>query len=180
MILSSTRQANHHHVKPAGDSAGQPINRVLERYRHANLRLRDRPERRGPARQQPDDRRHHHPAVVRQWPWAARRATWAWASEIGRATLTVIAEEFPPPDEPIRLSRLVDVLETSMLKRIAHGRPFGVADVNFSAYPAPIVQPSGRAPSRHCANRPGAAWGTRRQRSGSPGTGPLPGGRSTG
>jgi ATP-dependent phosphofructokinase / diphosphate-dependent phosphofructokinase len=42
------------------------------------------------------------------------------------ATLTVIAEEFPP-DEPIGLSRLVDVLETSMLKRIAHGRPFGVA-----------------------------------------------------
>jgi len=42
------------------------------------------------------------------------------------ATLTVIAEEFPR-DEPIRLSRLVDVLETSMLKRIADGRPFGVA-----------------------------------------------------
>jgi len=42
------------------------------------------------------------------------------------ATLTVIAEEFPR-DEPIQLPRLVDVLETSMLKRIAHGRPFGVA-----------------------------------------------------
>src|SRR5207245_11109955 len=42
------------------------------------------------------------------------------------ATLTVIAEEFPR-GEPIRLSRLADVLETSMLKRIAHGRPFGVA-----------------------------------------------------
>jgi ATP-dependent phosphofructokinase / diphosphate-dependent phosphofructokinase len=42
------------------------------------------------------------------------------------ATVTMIAEEFPR-DEPIRLSRLVDVLETSMLKRIAHGRPFGVA-----------------------------------------------------
>ena len=42
------------------------------------------------------------------------------------ATLTVIAEEFPR-GEPIRLSRLVDVVETSMLKRIAHGRPFGVA-----------------------------------------------------
>ena len=42
------------------------------------------------------------------------------------ATLTVIAEEFPP-DEPIHLARLVDVLETAMLKRIAHGRPFGVA-----------------------------------------------------
>ena len=32
-----------------------------------------------------------------------------------------------PRDELIRLSRLVNVLETSMLKRIAHGRPFGVA-----------------------------------------------------
>jgi 6-phosphofructokinase len=42
------------------------------------------------------------------------------------ATLTLIAEEFPG-DGPIRLSRLVDVLETSMLKRMAHGRPFGVA-----------------------------------------------------
>src|SRR6266513_1637756 len=42
------------------------------------------------------------------------------------ATLTMIAEEFPR-GEPIRLSRLADVLETSMLKRIAHGRPFGVA-----------------------------------------------------
>jgi ATP-dependent phosphofructokinase / diphosphate-dependent phosphofructokinase len=42
------------------------------------------------------------------------------------ATLTVIAEEFPR-DEPIRLSHLVDVIETSMLKRIADGRPFGVA-----------------------------------------------------
>jgi 6-phosphofructokinase 1 len=42
------------------------------------------------------------------------------------ATLTMIAEEFPH-DEPIRLSRLVDILETSMLKRIAHRRPFGVA-----------------------------------------------------
>jgi len=42
------------------------------------------------------------------------------------ATLTLIPEEFPS-GEPIRLAHLVDVLETSMLKRIAHGRPFGVA-----------------------------------------------------
>jgi 6-phosphofructokinase 1 len=42
------------------------------------------------------------------------------------ATLTVIAEEFPK-EEPIRLEHLVDILETAMLKRIAHGRPFGVA-----------------------------------------------------
>jgi 6-phosphofructokinase 1 len=42
------------------------------------------------------------------------------------ATLTVIGEEFPE-EEPIRLEQLVDILETAMLKRIAHGRPFGVA-----------------------------------------------------
>jgi 6-phosphofructokinase len=42
------------------------------------------------------------------------------------ATVVVIGEEFPE-DEPIRLDRLVDILETAMLKRIAHGRPFGVA-----------------------------------------------------
>ena len=42
------------------------------------------------------------------------------------ATLTMIAEEFSR-DAPIQLSRLVDVLETAMLKRTAHGRPFGVA-----------------------------------------------------
>ena len=42
------------------------------------------------------------------------------------ATVTVIAEEFPG-DQTVRLSQLVDILETSMLKRIAHGRPFGVA-----------------------------------------------------
>ena len=42
------------------------------------------------------------------------------------ATLEVIAEEFPG-DGPIALPHLVDVIETSMLKRIAHGRPFGVA-----------------------------------------------------
>ena len=78
--------------------------------------------------EQPDDRRHHHPAVVPGGgQWAVRPAHLALG--IGKsagATLTVIAQEFPR-DEPIRLSRLVDVLETSMLKRIAHGRPFGVA-----------------------------------------------------
>ncbi len=42
------------------------------------------------------------------------------------ATLAVIAEEFPK-DRPIPLDHVVDVLETAMLKRIAHGRPFGVA-----------------------------------------------------
>jgi hypothetical protein len=30
--LSSTRQANQHHVTPAGESADQPLNRVFERY----------------------------------------------------------------------------------------------------------------------------------------------------
>lgn len=42
------------------------------------------------------------------------------------ATLTVIPEDFPP-DQPIRLDHVVDILETSIYKRIAHGRPFGVA-----------------------------------------------------
>jgi 6-phosphofructokinase len=42
------------------------------------------------------------------------------------ATVTVIAEEFPG-QQTVPLSQLVDILETSMLKRIAHGRPFGVA-----------------------------------------------------
>jgi 6-phosphofructokinase len=37
----------------------------------------------------------------------------------------VIAEEFPR-DRPIRLEQLVDLLEAAILKRIAHGRPFGV------------------------------------------------------
>jgi hypothetical protein len=39
MILSSTRPANHHRVKPAGDSAGQPLNRVFERYRTERYEL---------------------------------------------------------------------------------------------------------------------------------------------
>lgn len=42
------------------------------------------------------------------------------------ATLTVIPEDFPA-DQPIRLDHVVDILETSIYKRIAHGRPFGVA-----------------------------------------------------
>jgi 6-phosphofructokinase 1 len=42
------------------------------------------------------------------------------------ATITVIPEDFRA-GEPIRLEHLVDILETSIYKRIAHGRPFGVA-----------------------------------------------------
>jgi ATP-dependent phosphofructokinase / diphosphate-dependent phosphofructokinase len=41
------------------------------------------------------------------------------------ATGAVIAEEFRG-DQPIRLSQLVDLLEAAMLKRLSHGRPFGV------------------------------------------------------
>src|SRR5438874_138080 len=41
------------------------------------------------------------------------------------ATLAVIAEEFPR-DEPIKLEHLVDLIDAAMLKRFAHGRPFGV------------------------------------------------------
>src|SRR5919204_5169347 len=50
------------------------------------------------------------------------------AVRIGKAagaTLTVIAEEFPV-DRPIRLEHLVDLIDAAMLKRVAHGRPFGV------------------------------------------------------
>jgi len=43
------------------------------------------------------------------------------------ATVTVIAEEFP--DGPIPLRMLGDILETSMLKRRAEGRDYGVAVV---------------------------------------------------
>jgi 6-phosphofructokinase 1 len=42
------------------------------------------------------------------------------------ATVAVIGEEFPSGEE-ISLRHLVDIVECSMLKRIAHGRPFGVA-----------------------------------------------------
>jgi 6-phosphofructokinase len=50
------------------------------------------------------------------------------AVRIGKAagaTLTVIAEEFPR-DRPIKLSHLVDLVDATILKRISHGRPFGV------------------------------------------------------
>jgi len=41
------------------------------------------------------------------------------------ATLAVIAEEFPP-HQPVRLEHLVDLIDAAMLKRVSHGRPFGV------------------------------------------------------
>jgi ATP-dependent phosphofructokinase / diphosphate-dependent phosphofructokinase len=50
------------------------------------------------------------------------------AVRIGKAagaTMTVIAEEFPR-DRPIKLSHLVDLVDATILKRISHGRPFGV------------------------------------------------------
>ena len=43
------------------------------------------------------------------------------------ATVTIIAEEFGPG--PISLEEIADLLETSMLKRRADGRPYGVAVV---------------------------------------------------
>jgi transposase InsO family protein len=39
--LSSTRPANHHRIKPVGDSPGRPLNRVFERHRFRFL-IRDR------------------------------------------------------------------------------------------------------------------------------------------
>jgi 6-phosphofructokinase 1 len=41
------------------------------------------------------------------------------------ATVAVIGEEFPEGE--VRLAHVADILETTLLKRIAHGRPFGVA-----------------------------------------------------
>jgi hypothetical protein len=35
--LSSTRQANQHRITPAAESAGQPCNRVFERYTAGRL-----------------------------------------------------------------------------------------------------------------------------------------------
>jgi 6-phosphofructokinase len=41
------------------------------------------------------------------------------------ATVAVIGEEFPEGE--VKLAHVADILETTLLKRIAHGRPFGVA-----------------------------------------------------
>jgi hypothetical protein len=41
--LSSIRPANHHRAKPAGDSPGQPLNRLFERHRISE-RFRERAE----------------------------------------------------------------------------------------------------------------------------------------
>jgi 6-phosphofructokinase len=69
--------------------------------------------------------------TTRRWFFvmAMGRSAGHLAVGIGKAagaTLTVIAEEFPK-DGPIRLQHLVDILEAAILKRIGHGRPFGVA-----------------------------------------------------
>jgi ATP-dependent phosphofructokinase / diphosphate-dependent phosphofructokinase len=69
--------------------------------------------------------------TTRRWYFvvAMGRSAGHLAVGIGKAagaTLTVIAEEFPK-DRPIRLEHLMDIVETAMLKRIALGRPFGVA-----------------------------------------------------
>jgi len=69
--------------------------------------------------------------TTRRWFFvvAMGRSAGHLAVGIGKAagaTLTVIAEEFPK-DRPIRLRHVVDIIETAMLKRVAHRRPFGVA-----------------------------------------------------
>ena len=68
--------------------------------------------------------------TTRRWfiVLAMGRSAGHLAVRIGKAagaTLTVIAEEFPK-DQPIKLSNLVDLIDATVLKRIAHGRPFGV------------------------------------------------------
>ncbi|MGK0302870.1 MAG: 6-phosphofructokinase [Planctomycetota bacterium] len=69
--------------------------------------------------------------TTRRWYFvvAMGRQAGHLAQGIGKsagATLTVIPEDFPA-DQPISLDHIVDVLETAVYKRIAHGRPFGVA-----------------------------------------------------
>jgi 6-phosphofructokinase 1 len=69
--------------------------------------------------------------TTRRWFFvlAMGRSAGHLAVGIGKAagaTLTVIAEEFPK-NRPIRLRHLVDIIDAAMLKRIAHGRAFGVA-----------------------------------------------------
>jgi 6-phosphofructokinase len=68
--------------------------------------------------------------TTRRWfiVLAMGRSAGHLAVRIGKAagaTLTVIAEEFPR-HRPIKLSHLVDLVDATVLKRISHGRPFGV------------------------------------------------------
>jgi len=68
--------------------------------------------------------------TTRRWfiVLAMGRSAGHLAVRIGKAagaTLTVIAEEFPR-ERPIKLSHLVDLIDATILKRMAHGRPFGV------------------------------------------------------
>jgi 6-phosphofructokinase len=69
--------------------------------------------------------------TTRRWFFAVAMGRQAGhlAQGIGKsagATLTVIPEDFPA-GEPIHLDHIVEILETSIYKRIASGRPFGVA-----------------------------------------------------
>jgi ATP-dependent phosphofructokinase / diphosphate-dependent phosphofructokinase len=68
--------------------------------------------------------------TTRRWfiVLAMGRSAGHLAVRIGKAagaTLTVIAEEFSR-EQPIKLSHLVDLVDATILKRMAHGRPFGV------------------------------------------------------
>jgi hypothetical protein len=66
-----------------------------------------------------------------------------------REPLTKLRQE--PP-------RILFVLEThdKVSSRAGSHRPaLSEPDLNLSTHPAPIAQPSGRAPSRQCANRRG-------------------------
>jgi 6-phosphofructokinase 1 len=69
--------------------------------------------------------------TTRRWYFvvAMGRSAGHLALGIGKgagATVTLIPEEFPE-DRPLQLDELVDILDAAILKRIAHGRPFGVA-----------------------------------------------------
>ncbi|MEZ6036573.1 MAG: diphosphate--fructose-6-phosphate 1-phosphotransferase [Planctomycetota bacterium] len=69
--------------------------------------------------------------TTRRWYFvvAMGRQAGHLAQGIGKssgATLTVIPEDFDA-QKPIRLDHVVDILEAAIYKRIAHGRPYGVA-----------------------------------------------------
>lgn len=69
--------------------------------------------------------------TTRRWYFvvAMGRQAGHLAQGIGKssgATVTIIPEDFAA-DQPIHLNHIVDILETAIFKRIASGRPFGVA-----------------------------------------------------
>ena len=95
--------------------------------RDADVRVPDRAARRHRAREQPDDRRHDHQALVlRGGDGPVGRPPRARHRE-GRRHDGRGHRRGVPRRTRSRLAHVADILETTLLKRIAHGRPFGVA-----------------------------------------------------